>query len=198
MLVKLVFSFAFIMTALCATCGGIMAADLEVKLEPVGGIYRMFNRPMSLAKGQQLEPVVLRLSLRNTGQNAFSGAAAFRTEDMFGKAIDWSPVLTVNVPPDGKWTSFDQTIEQGMVYCSISVDVKGGDQTARANTRFAPTAWTRSGRHPRAAPRPAARAAVQLEHVGRVYRRQARPRAGRRTEGHAGALPAQRHHEGLR
>jgi len=114
-----------------------MAADLEVKLETVGGVYRMFNRQMELAKGQQHEPVVLRLSLRNTGANAFSGNAAFRASDVFDKAIDWSPVLTVNAPADGKWTSFNQVLEQGIGYYSITVDVKRGDQTA--------TAWTDLG-----------------------------------------------------
>ncbi|HUW32014.1 MAG TPA: hypothetical protein VM223_10410 [Planctomycetota bacterium] len=76
------------LATMATICMGMAsAADLEVKLEPVGGVYRMFNRPMTLAKGQEFEPVVLRLSLRNTGQNAFSGVAAFRADDIFGNLL---------------------------------------------------------------------------------------------------------------
>jgi len=123
-----------VLVALSITVGGAVAADLVAKLEPVGGVSRMFNRPMPLTKGREFEPVVIRLSLRNAGPEAFAGVAAFRAEDVFGKPVDWAPQMAVQVPADGKWVQYDVLLEKGMGYFSIFADVKGAGASIAAWT----------------------------------------------------------------
>lgn len=111
-------------------------ADMEINLEPVGGVSRMFNRPMLPASGQEREPVVVRLSVRNADGNAFKGVAAFRAEDVFGMPVDWGPKVAVDVPAGGKWAQYDVLLEEGMGYFSIFAQVKGEGETVATWTNL--------------------------------------------------------------
>lgn len=114
-------------------CGVAQAQTMEMTLAPVGGAYRMFNRPTPTA-GAAVEPVALKLQIKNLGDEERKVRVTLSAEDIFGKPVDWKRDVAVDLPEKGKTAEQEVSFSAGIGYFRIRADAVSGAEKATAVT----------------------------------------------------------------
>ncbi|MEI6519130.1 MAG: hypothetical protein WCO98_03705 [bacterium] len=108
-------------------------AGWQAKFAPVGGAFRMFNRSLPV-RGQEFEPVVLRLTAQSTDGLAHILTVSCKATDIFDHPVaNWDKAFTFTVGTDKKPVTQDVTIEQ-MGYFRINVIITEGDVVKKLMT----------------------------------------------------------------
>lgn len=126
---------SFLGLAICSLLGmtSLTAAEVELTIEPVDGVYHMFTRPFPKT-GEATDPVTLKMTLKSSDAKAHKASIAFKVLDVLKNPVAWNKDLQVDVPADGKPVTADVPFSVGMGYYSITAEVKTEGGTASAWT----------------------------------------------------------------
>ena len=101
----------------------------SAKLAPVGGVYRMFNRATPL-RGQEFEPVLLRLTMQSTDGQQHTINASCQASDIFDVPVaGWTKNNIITVPADKRPVHLDMTLESGGGYFRVIAELTEGEDS---------------------------------------------------------------------
>jgi len=109
------------------------AQGLELKLEPVGGIYGMFQ---GSAPGERPEPVTLRLRLRGAQTGPARSRVELSAEDIFGRPVPWRKELDLDLPPGGGSVEKDLAFDAGLGFFRVTAQASCGTAKGSATAEF--------------------------------------------------------------
>ena len=105
----------------------LSAAGWSAKVAPVGGVYGMFNRS-PIVRGQEFEPVIVRLSLQANDKQEHTIIADCSASDIFDQpVIGWDKNITINLSKDNKPVSVDMLLTD-MGFFRVSVALSEGNE----------------------------------------------------------------------
>lgn len=106
--------------------------QLELSLSPVGGLHRMFVRPV-IARARP-EPVVIAVTVVNRADAPKLVQVALEARDIFGKPAGWQAGLELTAPAGGKPAVGHALLDAGIGYFSVTGRATSGEETASAWT----------------------------------------------------------------
>lgn len=106
----------------------LLAAGWSAKIAPVGGVFGMFNRSLPV-RGQEFEPVIVRLSLQSSDGKPHTVRANYSASDIFDQPVPgWGKDITIDFAGDNKPVNVDMLITS-MGFFRITAALSEGDES---------------------------------------------------------------------